>query len=546
MNKIIERPLIAALILLVLAGYLFFFRLGGLALTDPDETFYAQTAKEMMNRREWLTPYLYDKPQFEKPILFYWLVEASFRLFGVNEFAARLPSALLGTLGLIAIYFLGAILFNKRAGFFAAIILATNVEYIVLSRACVTDMALATFMLFGALFFFYGYLREKGYFYLLSAAAFALATLTKGPVAIILPAAAIVISVLLTRDFKILKKIPFFQAAIVFLAVAAPWFLLMYKFHGKAFQDAFFGFQNITRFLQSEHKIGSQVYYNIPIILGGFFPWSAFLPYAFWRAFKKAHSERKHLIFILSWFFVIFIFFSASSTKLPTYIFPSFISLALIVAVIWDDFLKEDRALWKPMAISHYLWIATAVIGAVGALIFIKFDYPEILTAASASAIFVILGTVLSFIAFINKKFTAAFFFIAYSAAIFLYPLSELALPAVERFETSKEIAGKLASYMKPGERLGAESNYLAGLAFYTGKFPVNLDQHHILCNFLGSSSRAWAVLKEKNHRELYELDSKPYYTKPSYMVYKVGKRAIITNLVPEDGKYIIKRERKK
>ena len=99
---------------------------------------------------------------------------------------------------MIAVYLLGSLIITRRAGILAALILATNVEYIVLARACVTDMVLTTFMLLGILFFFYGYIKEKGYFYMLSSAAFALAVLTKGPVAIILPAAAFNIAMCLS------------------------------------------------------------------------------------------------------------------------------------------------------------------------------------------------------------------------------------------------------------------------------------------------------------------------------------------------------------
>ena len=207
MTRIIEKPALAITILLVLCAYLFFFRLGSLALTDPDETFYAQTAKEMLNKGDWTTPYLYNKPQFEKPIMIYWLIEASYKILGVNETAARLPSAIFALLGVIAMYLLGTLLFDKRAGFLSAIILATNVEYVILSRACITDMVLAAFMLLGILFFFYGYIKGKEYCYLLSSSAFALAVLTKGPVAILLPAIAFLIFLFLAKDLGRLKDI---------------------------------------------------------------------------------------------------------------------------------------------------------------------------------------------------------------------------------------------------------------------------------------------------------------------------------------------------
>lgn len=546
MAKIFERPSLSLAALFVLAAYLFFFQLGGMALTDPDETFYAQTAKEMLERGEWSTPYLYDKPQFEKPIFFYWLVRLSFQTFGVNEFAARLPSAVFAFLGLVAIYLLGSILFNKRVGFLSAAILASNVEYIILSRACVTDMTLLTLMLFGVLFFAYGYLRDKKYFYLLSAASLALATLTKGPIAVLIFGAVIVLYILIARDLRFLKKMPIFGMAATFLIVALPWYLLMYKLHGKSFLDVFFGFHNITRFLEAEHKIGSQVYYNIPIVLGGFFPWSIFLPVGFWNIFKKTQIEKRHAIFILLWFFVIFTFFSISSTKLPTYIFPCFISLALIVAVFWDDFLKRTatRSLVKGMKVSYYSLVAVVVIGIAAALIYINIDYPSISKGIFISSAFLLFGILLSLVGFVNKKFVWTFFLIVYAVALFLYPLNKLVLPQIELYETSKEVSRKLSTLIKGDEKLGSESNYLGGLAFYTGRIPTDLDKHHILIQFINSDNRIWCILKDKNYRGLYDPKVNTDYVKPCYMVYRLGKRSVLTNEMPRDGKYILKRER--
>ncbi|MBI5143701.1 MAG: hypothetical protein HZA30_01345, partial [Candidatus Omnitrophica bacterium] len=390
--------------------------------------------------------------------------------------------------------------------------------------------------------------------YLLSAIAFALATLTKGPIAVILPGTVLAVYLFAVKDLKALKKMPIFSIILVYLVVTAPWYLLMYRLHGKDFIDAFFGFHNITRFLESEHKIGSQFYYNIPIVFGGFFPWSIFIPVGLWHVFKtqkaklKSQNEKKHSIFILLWFFVIFIFFSISKTKLPTYIFPSFISLALIVAVYWDDFLRGNISLkiMKAMSSSYYLLLVTVILGTIGALIFTRLRYPTVLPGSLIAGLFLIFGAALSLAAFINKKFIGSFFLVVYLVVIFLYPFNTLVLPEIERYETSKEISKKLSLLMKAGERLGSESQYLAGTAFYTGKVPIDLDKHDILVKFLSLDERVWCVLKEKNHIQLYTLETKPHLKKPSYLVYKVGKRAIITNIVPDDGVFLIKRERLK
>ncbi len=557
MNKILEKPFLAISILLVLCAYLFFFRLGSMALTDPDETFYAQTAKEMLNRGDWATPYLYGKPQFEKPILIYWLVESSYKMFGVNEKSARLPSAVFGLLGVIAMYLLGKLLFNKRAGFLSAIILATNVEYIILSRACITDMVLTVLMLAGVLFFFYGYLKGKGYFYIFSSAAFALAVLTKGPIAIFLPAVIFSSFLFITKDLGALKKIPFGWCLLVFILVAAPWYFLAYKIHGKEFIDAFFGFQNVTRFMQSEHKIGSQIYYNIPVIFAGFFPWSAFLPSGFWYFLKRSISERKAEraipIFILIWFFVIFIFFSISRTKLPTYVFPSFIALALMIGLLWDDFLniaknreRSDfaRQLDTGVKASYYLMTALVLSGAIGISLYLKHhkDMPGILPGVIASGIFLAAGFIAATAAFVKRRYASALFLIVSSLMIFLLPLSFLVLPVVEKYETSKEVAQKLLTMMKYDEALGSQSNYVPGLAFYTDKFPVDVDKHQAMVNFFNSGKRMWCVIKSKNYRDLYDTTLNKDYVKPSYLIYTIGKRSIVTSDVPEGVVYILKR----
>jgi 4-amino-4-deoxy-L-arabinose transferase-like glycosyltransferase len=538
MMKLLERPIIVVLLLLVLSGYLYFFQLDKIALTDPDETFYAQTAKEMFLKGEWLTPTLYGQPQFEKPIFFYWLIEISYRMFGINEFAVRFPCALFGFLGLVGIYLLGRLIFNNRAGILSAVVLATSLEYLILSIGCVTDMVLFTLLLFGVLFFFYGQIRKRSYFYLLSSAAFALATLTKGPIGLLLPAFVIILYLILTKDFAIFKRgFLLAGALIVFAIIAKPWYFIMYKIHAQDFISTFFGFQNVTRFLTPEHKIGSQVYYNIPIVLGGFFPWSVFLPLGLWHFCKKAflskqgaRDERNHALFLLIWFLFIFLFFTASSTKLPTYIFPCFLSLALMTGKLWDDFLNKGAAanLIKWAKVSYYALPGIILPAFIGICIFIKMDYPEILGKVIITGMFLLFGIALSLIAFINKKFLAAFLLIAYSVVLITYPVDRLILPALEPHESSKALAKELLKFHKAGEAIGSEYSYRAGIAFYTGKVPVKIVDYSTLHELMSSKERVWCVLKQKNVVDLIG----PGADKPKnvVVVFKSGKKRLITN----------------
>jgi len=412
-------------------------------------------------------------------------------------------------------------------------------------------MTLFVFMLLAALFFICGYSKKVNYFYLLSSASIALAALTKGPVYSVLFAIAIFAFLLFVKDLKALRRMPLLQAAIVFIALSAPWYIAIYKLHGQAFIDGFFGLHNITRFLVSEHKTGSQFYYNIPIIFGGFFPWSIFLPAGAWHMFKKVRGQRSEVrgqgsIFVLIWLLIIFGFFTVSSTKLPTYIFPSFISLAIIAGALLDDFLKGETAksITGFTRASYYLLAAIMILGWAPAALYAKIDFPSILPGVIISSLFLAFGGLLSLISFIRKNFELAFSLIAFSIAIFLCPLSALVVPEIERYETSKEAAMKLSSVMKPGEELGSASNYRPGLAFYTGKFPVDLDRHHVQINFMNSEKRIWAVMKEKNIKHLYDPEITKVYVKPSYMLSVTGKRAIITNEAPADGRFLAKCER--
>ncbi len=541
------RPFLLFALFMLASWYFFFFRLGAFALTDPDEVFYAQTAKEMVEKNEWSTPYLYGKPQFEKPILFYWLVEASFKAFGISDFSARVPSAIMGLIGVIATYFLGAVLYGRRAGIISALIVATNVEYIMLARACVTDMALAVFILLGFLFFLYGYTSKRRAAYIVSSVSFALAVLTKGPIGIVLPAAIVFLFLGVKRDFGAVKEMPLAWMLFAFLVVALPWYILMGVLHGKDFVGTFIGFHNITRFLKPEHKTGAVFYYYVPVLFGGFFPWSIFLPVALWESFKRAWKDKGMHLFLAAWFSVFFIFFSVSSTRLPTYIFPAFMPLAVLMGSMWNELL-EGRAparTARGIGVSHHALFGVTVIASVVLYIFLKDEYPEVVGPAVFSSLVLIGGLAASSVFSSRKKFLHSFLAIVIAVLAVLYPLVCSILPAIERYETSALVAQKLKGFMKPQERLGCESDFLPGLAFYTGTFPVNVDKHHELVTFLGSEGeRVWCVLKEKNHIQLYTLDTRPFYTKPSYVVWRLGKKCIFTNRIPEDGTYLQRRER--
>ncbi|MFC1576851.1 hypothetical protein ACFL3N_00750, partial [Candidatus Omnitrophota bacterium] len=160
--------------------------------------------------------------------------------------------------------------------------------------------------------------------------------------------------------------------------------------------------------------------------------------------------------------------------------------------------------------------------------------------AGAVLAVFLLFSVIL----FVRRKSMASFIFIAVSVIAFLYPLNTLILPEVGVHETSRKISAELVSLMKGDELVGSESHYREGIAFYADKDVADLDRHHDLVQFLSSKKRVYAMLKKKNYIQLYTLDTVPYFTKPSYMIYSLGKKCIVTNIMPKDGDYLLKMER--
>lgn len=522
------------LILLTITLFVFLFGLGSTALTDPDETFYAQTAKEMTQNGEWITPLIFGEPQFEKPIFYYWLVMASYRVFGINEFAARLPSAIFGMIGIIGVYFLGRLLFSRTCGFFAGLTLATCVQYVVLARACVTDMVLGVFIMLCLLFFMLAWQSGKRYQYILSAVMAALAVLTKGPVGLFIPGLTILIYVIFSRQWKKIKEVPVFWCIALFLCVALPWYIAVTKVHGASFTDYFFGFQNVTRFLEPEHRIGSSSFFYIPVVLAGFLPWTVFLPLAVWDMWKrKSDSEvTAHRLFLGAWFFVIFIFFSLSRTKLVTYILPLYPVMALVAGRFLERFTQGGLEGEKTKAYlkASYIVLAACGIAALIASIVIAYDEYgtiDMMQRAGVCAFIFMLGTLFALVSYLKGKVKFSLYSLVGTLMILVVPASLYLLPGVEAYETNKDLSIKLKEIALPTEAVGGECDHRRGIAFYSGRTDIeDIHPYHDFKMFLARKDRVWAIAQKKHYKQFRE-------EKPDFFVEEVswsGDYVLITN----------------
>jgi len=359
--------------LLVLCALLFFLGLGALGLTDRDEGSNAEAAREMVASGDWLTPTLNGTPRFAKPILIYWLIACSYLVFGVSEFTARLPSALFGTLLVLMQYAFATRLLGPTVGFRAALMLLLNFEVLAIGRMVLTDMVLVFFTTLSIFSFFLameGEGRAKRWYWGFYVGV-ALATLTKGPVGVLVPLLAVIPYLLFTRRWReVVAECRLLTGTAVFLLIAAPWYAAMFLLHGAGYAASARG-DTLTRFFSVIGGHGGTILFYIPILLFGFFPWSGFLPSALVEALRERQDPQRALQALCAvWILGVFLFFTLSSTRLPHYIAPLFPAAALLVAASWDRSLSAEGG--RAGSVSFWL---TLGVGCLLGLAFVGLDW---------------------------------------------------------------------------------------------------------------------------------------------------------------------------
>jgi 4-amino-4-deoxy-L-arabinose transferase-like glycosyltransferase len=318
----------AALLLFLVLGLLL-FRLGAVPLLGPDEPRYARVAVEMHRAGEWVTPTLQGVPWLEKPALYYWLAGGAFALLGETETAARLPSVLAALVFVGVTALVGARIFGSAAGLHAGFVLGTSLLTFAYGRAAAMDMLLAATVTAAIGLMALRILGVAGRGAVYGAyAAMGLAVLAKGPLGVLLPGLVMTGYVLVVRDRKLLRDLLPPGAFLVFLLLAGPWYAFVLRDQGRAFVDVFLLGHNVARFTSTVHNHPGPVFYYVPVILVGFFPWSGLLVPAL--AGLRPKGSRPDLLLVL-WLALPLAFFSLAGSKLPGYILPVLAPLAMLM-----------------------------------------------------------------------------------------------------------------------------------------------------------------------------------------------------------------------
>src|ERR1700704_1183070 len=341
------------LLLVAFCGFLFFYGLGAFGLLGADEPRYAQVAREMLDRSDWVTPTLQGKPWLEKPVLYYWHAMLSFRAFGGTDQAARVPAAFDAGLLIAVIYFFLR-RFRPGSELDGALITASCAAVVGFARAAATDMPLAaTFAI--ALLGWYAWYESRTRIYLAGLYIFlALGTLAKGPVAPALAAVIIFLFVAVKRDWPAIPRTLWIPGIALYLAATLPWYIAV-QVRNPEFFRVFILEHNLARFSQDLYHHRQPFWFYLPVFLLAMMPWTIVLIFAIverarliWSEGRKKEvffsPEDSLQLFLLIWMLVPILFFSASQPKRPGYFLPAVPAGALLVT----EYLAGRRSEARP------------------------------------------------------------------------------------------------------------------------------------------------------------------------------------------------------
>ena len=335
--------------LAIILAVFFSYEMGNRHFADPDEGRYVEIPREMVATGDFIVPRLNGLKYFEKPALFYWLQAGVIKVFGLNETSMRLWIVIFAILGCLGVFFIGAKYYSRATGLLSSGILATNILYYAHSHLIILDLAVSILMN-GALWcFFMIFVRKdpsitspKRYiilFYVLAA----LACLTKGLIGVVLPGFIILLWIMFTKNWSLIKEILYVPGILVFLIIFLPWHIMM-ALRDENFLHFYFIVEHFQRYISTGHNRYQAPWFFIPILLVGLLPWTGFSLVAVKNSFQKAMSKNSENMFFMCWIFGTLVFFSFSSSKLIPYILPLLQPIVLITGTtLVESFVTNNR-----------------------------------------------------------------------------------------------------------------------------------------------------------------------------------------------------------
>jgi len=470
---------------LTVAAAPYFVRLGASSLWDSNEAFYAETPREMIESSDFLNPTFNYRPRLNKPPLSYWIVAPFYKLLGISEANERLPIVLAAMMMIATAYGLGRVIFSVDAGLLAAIGLALSPRFLMFSRRIMIDVYLAAFMGLALLMFILAERRpdRRRLWLMLMYVAIGLGVITKGPVAVVLPSAALMVYVVIFRRLATIREMMVPLGLLIVAAIVLPWYLAIYSQHGWGHIQTFILRDNLSRYTEEVWGPRRGFFFYFPAVIGDFFPSSLFMiPVAWygirrlWLAFRDKtqssdvkSSDWNGSVMLGIWIIVIVAFFSISKSKEDLYILPIYPAAAALVGGLLARLIRNPAD--RPPSILRVTVLALAVcLGAAGSIILLFFGngtQPYEIAGANLIGCAAIVGGLSAAIAAVLNRMPSAILATALGVAACNWVFVVRSLPDFERFKPVRPLSEIIASEAGPDALVGYYRTAYPSMVFY-------------------------------------------------------------------------------
>ena len=507
--------------------------LGRGAIADNDEAFYAESAREMVESGDWLTPHFNYEPRFQKPPLYYWVTAALFAVGGPHELSARLFAALAGVGLVMVTTACGRRWYDESVGLLAGAITATSFGYFALARMSLPDLPLAFFVTCAIWTAFVATLereRNPRQWLLYAATAAALGFLVKGPLALVLPLMVVVPILLMERRSFNVSFSDVVLAGLLFLGIAVPWYVAMWAQHGTEYLTGFFVGDNFERFATDRFNDPRPWWFYLPIAAGGLLPWT---PLALTWLGPVLHflARRRDIgtldLRLLLWAALPLVFFMLSVGKQPRYILPLLPPLAILLASSVIERTSEWRSLdgARRRPRPNRVVVAGSVMGGLFLVALAGLLYraqPLFLNVAAFNTLLVagiiaVAGFAVVVIS-LTSGWRSAPGLLALSTALACAVLPYGVLAAADD-STVVQMATRVRAEYRAGSAIGTYQVFVRNLAFYTGLKHTDIIHDEHLLEWLSHNERALVVMQqadadrlESGGLEIQRLAQLPYF----------------------------------
>jgi 4-amino-4-deoxy-L-arabinose transferase-like glycosyltransferase len=557
MNISLPRHRWLLITILAVAVTPYFLRLGASSLWDSNEAFYAETPREMIAAGDYLNPTFNYHVRLNKPPLSYWIVVPFYKLFGVSETSERLPIVLAALVMIATAFGLGHVLFSVDAGLLAAIGLATSPRFLMFSRRIMIDFYLAMFMAL-ALFMFVLAQKQpqrRRLYLLLMYGCIGLGVITKGPVAVALPAIVLAVYFAFCRQLSELRRMMLPMGLVVIALIVLPWYLAIYFQHGWGHIEYFIIKDNLSRYMQPVWGPHRGILFYLPVVIGDFFPWSVFLLPLCWVALRRlwpfmrdaarpASLERRRWennALLLIWIAVIVVFFSLSRSKEDLYVLPIYPAAAALVGSSlsrWfgkKQFPQQGALRWTTFCLAAIIIAATAVI----LFLFGNSAQPYRLAGTLLIGCAGIIGGVIAAGASILNKARLAILTTALTVIACNWVFVLRTLPDIERYRPVRALSEVIASEAGPDALVGYYRASYPSMVFYLRR-PIFeyvalgdpaaariLEKHEIVAAF-SSGREVFCLMTASEYEAIKPLLPAETHVLASHPIFKVKLKGIL------------------